>query len=40
MPSYDPGVFSIELSYTQMVMLIDGISIKNLKKRKSYIPNF
>ena len=40
MPSYDPQVFSIELSYTQMVMLIDGISIKNLKKRKSYNPNF
>ena len=40
MPSYDPEVCSIELSYTQMVMLIDGLTIKNIKKRKRYKPNF
>jgi len=39
-PAYGLEVFSIELSYTQMVMLIDGLSIKNIKKRKRYNPNF
>ena len=39
-PVYDPEVGSITLSYTQMVMLIDGLTIKNIQKRKSYNPNF
>ncbi len=39
-PSYDSQVSSIELSYTQMVMLLDGLTIKNIKKRKRYKPNF
>ena len=39
-PAYDSGGYSIELSYTQMVMLIDGLTIKNIKKRKRYKPNF
>lgn len=39
-PFYDSQVRSIELSYTQMVMLLDGLSIKNIKKRKRYNPNF
>ena len=39
-PSYSSEVFSIELSYTQIVMLIDGLTIKNIKKRKRYKPNF
>jgi transposase len=39
-PAYGPGGYSIELSYTQMVMLIDGLTIKNIKKRKRYKPNF
>jgi len=39
-PSYDSQVSSIELSYTQMVMLLDGLTIKNIKKRKRYNPNF
>lgn len=38
-PSYNPEVCSVELSYTQMVMLIDGLTIKNIKKRKRYNPN-
>lgn len=38
-PSYDIEVCSIELNYTQMVMLIDGLTIKNIKKRKRYNPN-
>lgn len=29
---------SYHLSYSQMVMLIDGISIKNIEQRKRYIP--
>lgn len=38
-PSYDSSVVSITLNYPQLVMLIDGLSIKNLHRRKSYIPN-
>jgi len=37
-PTYDPEVGSITLSYAQMVMLVDGLTIKNIQKRKSYIP--
>jgi transposase len=40
MPVYDSKADNIELDYTQMVMLIDGLSIKNIKKRKRYNPNF
>ena len=39
-PVYDPEVGSIDLSYTQMVMLVDGLTIKNIEKRKCYNPNF
>lgn len=39
-PSYDPEVGSITLSYAQMVMLVDGLTIKNIEKRKCYNPNF
>ncbi len=38
LPRYDASVGSITLSYPQMVMIIDGLSIKNLRKRKRYIP--
>lgn len=38
-PGYDSSVVSITLNYPQLVMLIDGLSIRNLHKRKSYIPN-
>ena len=38
LPRYDASVGSITLSYAQMVMIIDGLSIKNLQKRKRYIP--
>jgi len=40
LPSYASKATSIELSYAQMVMLIDGLSIKNIQKRKRYNPNF
>jgi len=39
-PAYDPEVGSITLSYAQIVMLVDGLTIKNIQKRKSYNPNF
>ena len=39
-PIYDPEAGSIVLSYTQMVMLVDGLTIKNIQKRKRYQPNF
>lgn len=32
-PRYDPSVGSLSLSYAQMVMIMDGLSIKNLQKR-------
>ena len=38
-PVYDPEIGSIVLSYTQMVMLVDGLTIKNIQKRKRYQPN-
>ena len=37
LPGYDIDKAMIRLSYTQMVMLIDGISIVNIKKRKRYL---
>ena len=36
LPSYDKTTIGIELSYTQVVMLIDGLSIKNITRRKRY----
>lgn len=37
LPRYEISRGMIRLSYTQMVMLIDGISIINIKKRKRYL---
>lgn len=37
-PEYDAQSGSITLSYSQMVMLVDGLSIKNIVKRKRYTP--
>jgi len=36
LPQYDSVAKSIALSYTQMVMLIDGISIVNIHRRKRF----
>lgn len=36
LPQYEVSGAMIRLSYTQMVMLIDGISIVNIKRRKRY----
>lgn len=36
LPSYDISNGSIALNYTQLAMIIDGLSIKNLSKRKRY----
>jgi len=38
-PTYDPEAGSITLSYTQMVMLVDGLTIKNIEKRRRYTPS-
>lgn len=35
-PHYDLETGSYQLSYTQIVMLIDGISIKNIERKKRY----
>lgn len=37
LPRYDISQGLIKLSYVQMVMLIDGISIVNIDKRKRYL---
>ena len=34
--NYDPQVGSITLSYAQIVMLVDGLSIKNIQQRKRF----
>ena len=38
LPEYDKRIGSITLSYTQIVMLVDGLTIKNIRKRKRYSP--
>lgn len=35
-PAYDETVGSLRLSYTQLVMLIDGVSITNITRRKRH----
>ena len=35
-PKYDSSVGSISLNYAQIVMIVDGLSIKNLQLRKRY----
>lgn len=39
LPEYDSTIESISINYTQMVMIIDGLTIKNIQKRKQYQPN-
>ena len=39
LPEYDPSIGSITLNYTQMVMIIDGLTIKNIHKRKRFEPS-
>lgn len=36
LPEYDDQVGSLRLSYTQLILLIDGIAITNLTRRKRY----
>jgi len=36
LPAYNEQAGSIRLSYAQIVMLVEGISIKNIKVRKHY----
>ena len=35
-PKYDIETGSYQLSYAQIVMLVDGISIKNIERKKHY----
>ena len=37
-PKYDIETGSYQLSYPQIVMLVDGISIKNIERKKHYTP--
>jgi transposase len=39
LPRYDSSAGSIVLDYAKLVMIIDGLSIKNIQKRKRYQPN-
>jgi len=39
LPRYDSSCGSIVLDYAKLVMIIDGLSIKNIQKRKRYQPN-
>lgn len=39
LPTYAIQTGSIKLSYTQMVMIIDGLTIKNVHRRKVYQPS-
>jgi len=39
LPRYGKNDGTISLTYTQMVMLVDGLTIKNIQKRKQYQPN-
>lgn len=36
LPEYDTEVGSLALSYAQLILLIDGISITNMTRRKRY----
>lgn len=36
LPVYDASVMSITLSYSQLVLLIDGISISHIRRKKRY----
>jgi len=39
LPQYDDTVKSIALSYTQMVMIVDGLTVSNIHKRRQYQPS-
>lgn len=39
LPRYDAAAGSISLDYARLVMIIDGLSIQNIQKRKRYQPN-
>ncbi len=40
LPVYDADTVSIRLDYAKLVMLVDGLSIKNIHKRKRYDASF
>lgn len=38
LPEYDDVEGSISINYAQIVMIVDGLSIKNIQHRKRYTP--
>ena len=40
LPRYNIEAGSISLDYAKLVMIVDGLSIENIQKRKRYQPNF
>ena len=36
LPEYDPEVGSLRLGYAQLILLIDGIAITNIARKKRY----
>ncbi len=40
LPEYDQEIGSIALTYTQIVMIVDGLTIKNIERRKRFEPSF
>jgi len=36
LPEYDPEVGSLRLGYAQLILLIDGIAITNIVRKKRY----
>ena len=36
LPHYDQSVGTLQLNYTQLVLLIEGMSISNIRRRKRY----
>jgi transposase len=39
LPRYNIEAGSISLDYAKLVMIVDGLSIENIQKRKRYQPN-
>ncbi len=38
LPDYDDEIGSISLTYTEIVMIVDGLTVQNIQRRKRYEP--
>ena len=38
LPDYDDEIGCISLTYTEIVMIVDGLTIQNIQRRKRYQP--